>query len=319
MKKILLVTILSSFISFALFAQEKNNQLYFDLTVDFAYHTLADYVSGGDHYAPITGIYEGLEARVTGNLNYVIPTPLGEHWLLKDANVKLQANFELSPVTIKPGIYAEFTPLPFLVFSAGAQIGTGWDAFGAIGAAKFNGTDDYVSYKPFEACFVKWFAQGTFQFDTEALWPGDWHHIQLMYSYQVYYEGLTNCSKGDVWIWQGTKNKANGICNYQNLILAYQMPLVFNRIGVMFELNGHYDASDYKGYENMKGDFFEIGISPMCQLKFTENDTLAILASFRTRRSFKESHDSYKNEPLLTYSGNEWFFHRLVLSYYHKF
>lgn len=318
MNKKIISAVLSVFLAAALFAEEKSSPLSFDINADFAFHPHANFISGGDHYAPLTEFYEGLEARIIGNMNYVIPTPLGENWLVKDANVKLQANCELSPVTIKPGIHAEFTPVPFLVFSAGAQIGTGWDLFGIIGAGKYDGVDKYSAYKPFEACFLKWYAQGTFQFDAEALWPGEWHHIQLMYSYQVYYEGLANVQSGEVWMWQATANKVNGVCNYQNLILAYQMPLVLSRVGLMFELNGHYNASDYKN-EKYKGDFMEFSINPLCQFTFTEKDFLTVMATFKTRRSFEESHSKDTVEPNLTYSGVEWYFNRVVLSYQHKF
>lgn len=319
MKKKIVCALLSFIASCFIFAGGNSNPLKFDLSADFAYHPHADFIAGGNHYAHMTGIYESLEARVIGNMNYIIPTPLGEHWLLKDANVKLQANCELTPITVKPGIHAEFTPLPFLVFSTGAQIGTGWGLFGLVGVGKYNGVNEYNVCNGFSECFLKWYAQATFQFDAEALWPGDWHHIQLMYSYQVYYEGLASASKGDLWMWQGLANKANGICNYQNLILAYQMPIVLSRAGIMFELNGHYDAGDYKGHENYKGDFMEFGISPLCQFTFTDKDMLTVMVNFKTRRSFKESHDSSKVEPNLTYDGYEWFLNRIVFSYAHKF
>lgn len=303
----------------ALFAQESSSPLSFDMSVDFAYHPHADYIPGGNHYSPLTGAYESLEGRIIGNMNYVIPTPLGDNWLVKDANVKLQANLELTPVSVKPGLHVEFTPVPFLVFSAGAQAGTGWDLFGIIGAGGYDGIETYTAYKPFEAWLLKWYVQGTFQFDTGVVWPGDWNHVQVMYSYQVYYEGLANCANGDLWMWQGVPNKANGICNYQNLIVAYQMPLVLSRVGVMFELNGHYNAADYKGHESYKGDFMELTISPLAQFTITENDHITCMACFKTRRSFVEGHTKESQEPNLTYSGYEMYLNKIALRYEHKF
>lgn len=63
----------------------------------------------------------------------------------------------------------------------------------------------------------------------------------------------------------------------------------------------------------------EFGISPLCQFTFTDKDMLTVMVNFKTRRSFKESHDSSKVEPNLTYDGYEWFLNRIVFSYAHKF
>lgn len=307
-----------TFLAFFASAQEKN-EFSKGLNVDFTYHPHASYVSGKSHYAPLTGIYESVEFRIIGNVDYKIPTPLGEHWLLKDSYFMMQANCELTPVTIKPGIHFEFCPLPFLVFSAGAQIGTGWDFIGITGIGKYNGVDSYSSYKPFEALFLKWYLQGTFQFDTGAIWKGEWSHIQLMYTYQVYYEGLSNVENGDLWMWQGGGNKANGLCNYQSLILAYQMPLLVSRVGFLFEYEGHYNDSDYSKNSNYKGDFVSLSIGPMCQLSFTQNDVLTLVLHFKSRRSFVENHTKEVEEPNLTYDGREWFFNRIIFSYRHNF
>lgn len=319
MNKKLLSIVMGLLIPTAVFAQEKSNPLDINLTVDFAYHPHADFIAGGNHYAPLTGFYESLEGRIIGDVNYKINTPLGDHWLLNGAYVNLQGNAELTPVSIKPGVHVDFSPLPFLVFSAGAQAGTGWDLMGIIGAGEWNGYDKYTAFKPFESWLLKWYAQGVFQFDTGAIWKGDWNHFQIMYTYQVYYEGLSNVANGDIWMWQATKNKANGICNYQSLILAYQMPMVLSRVGVMFELEGYYSASDYGKYTGYKGDFKALSINPLCQFSFGAKDNLTIMATFKTRQSFKEAHENGYVEPLLTYDGYEWFFNRVVIRYQHKF
>ena len=315
--KSLFITLISlSIFSFNLTAQE-TNPLTFSLSTDFAYYPKSDYVSGSSHFAPLTGAYSGLEGRVTGNMNYKIPLPLGENWLLKDSNLVLGAALELSPVSVKPGISATFTPLPFLVFKTGAEIGSGWNLAGLQGMAYLD-RDSYTDYKPFQTYFVKWYGQGTFQFDTGALIPGDWTHIQLMYTYQIYYAGLTSAETGDIWMWQCANNKANGWSSYQNIVLAYQMPLVLSRIGLLTEFDGHFSDSDYPN-ENYKGSFKSISISPLMQFTLGEKDSLTLLFGFSSRRSFESDHTESIVEPGLTYSGREWFFNRIALSWSHNF
>ena len=312
--------ILGSF-SFNLFAQE-TNPLTFSISTDFAYYPKSNYIAGDTHFAPLTGIYSGLEGRVNGTVDYKINTPLGEGWLLADANLVLEASLELTPVSIKPEASLTFTPLPFLVFSTGASIGTGWNLAGMQGMAYLTtdaeGELTYKDYTPFTNWFVKWYGQGTFQFDTGALVAGDWTHVQFMYTYQIYYARLTGAKKGDIWMWQCAGNKANGWCNYQNIIIAYQMPLVLRRIGILTEFNGHFSDSDYPG-EGYKGSFKSIAISPLAQFTLGEHDTLSAILGFSSRRSYEQEHEKSIYDTTLTYAGREWYFNRLALSWTHTF
>jgi len=321
-KAIFLSLIAFTFFSFNLTADD-SNPLTFSISTDFAYYPQSDYIAQGNHFAPLTGPYSGLEGRVAGNMDYKIPLPLGDNWLLADSNIVLGAALELSPVSVKPGLSLTFTPLPFLVFSTGAEIGTGWNLAGLQGMAylDFDTTENklvYTDYKPFQTWFVKWYGQGTFQFDTGAIVAGDWTHLQFMYSYQIYYEALTSADDDDIWMWQCSGNKANGWCNYQNIILAYQMPLVLSRIGLLTEFSGHYSDSDYAN-EHYKGSFKSISISPLAQFTFGQHDSLSALLGFSSRRSFEEKHEESIYEPMLTYSGREWYFNRIALSWTHTF
>ncbi len=309
-------------------AAEESSPLSFGITTDFAYYPKSNYIAGDTHFAPLTGAYSGLEGRVTGSAAYKINIPLGDHWLLKDANIVTTAKLELSPVSVKPACSISFTPLPFLVFSTGAEIGTGWNLAGLKGMSYLTVKDgelSYEDYNPFQTYFVKWYGQGTFQFDTGALVEGDWTHVQLMYSYQVYYEALTSAKQGEVWMWQCSGNKVNGFCEYQNIVLAYQMPLVLSRIGVLTEISGHYSESDFENDEVLSpsdkynGTFKQISISPLMQFTFGEHDSLAVLFGFSSRRSFEEEHKESIVEPGLTYSGREWYFNRIALSWSHNF
>lgn len=326
-KSIVLGIFIAFLFSFNLTAEEKPVSI--GLTTDFAYYPKSDFVNGDTHFAPITGIYSGLEGRVAGNLDYKIPVPLGEHWLLKDSNIVLSAKLELTPVSIKPGASVSFTPLPFLVFSTGFNAGTGWNLLGLQGMAYLSTNDKkelvYKDYSPFGTYYLNWYAQGTFQFDTGAIFSGDWTHVQIMYTYQVSYEALTAAKKGEIWMWQCSGNRVNGWSEYQSIILAYQMPLVLSRIGVLTEIYGHYKDSDFEPdskvnpYRNYNGSFRGISISPLMQFTLGPKDTLTALAGFSSRRSFKEAHTESIKEPFLTYSGREWYFNRIAFSWSHNF
>lgn len=303
------------FISFNIFCQEIESSK--SLSVDFAYYPKSDFIAGGpSHFAPLTGAYSGLEGRVKGSLNYTIPTPLGENWLLSSANLGVQLNLELTPVSIAPESKISFTPLPFLVFETGAKLGTGWNLAGLQGMAVYDGDEGYNDLIPFNCWFAKFYVQGTFQFDTGALVPGDWTHLQFMYTYQAYYAGLSSVRDGEIWEWQCSINKTNGWQNYQNIVLAYQMPLTLSRIGVLTEIDGHYkNDCNMSDYEYYNGTFKAISISPLMQFTLPKNQNLTILLGFSSRRSFTEPHVDSKIEPQLTYAGREWYFNRIAFSW----
>ena len=304
-----------------LFAQDadEDSPWTYSITTDFAYYPLSDFVPGKSHFAPLTGAYSGLEGRVTGSAKYSIPTPLGEHWLVKSAKLDLTGKFELSPVSVKPAFEVAWTPLPFIVLTAGAQAGTGWNLGGLQGMAVL--ADDgksYTNLKPFGTFYVKCFAQGTFQFDTGAIVDGDWTHFQIMYTYQVYNEMLTGVKNQTVWEWQCTGNKVNGLKNYQNIVLAYQMPLVLSRVGVLTEIESYFNADAFAN-PNYKSTFAQVSISPLAQFTFNDHNGLSVLLGFSSRRSFTTDHKDKIEETGLSYDGYEWFFNRIALSWTYTF
>ena len=321
-KKIILLAAAALLFSSFTFAQDVevvDSPWKFSITTDFAFYPKSDFIAGDTHFAPVTGPYSGIEGRVTGSATYTIPTPLGSHWLVNSATLDLTGKLELTPVSIKPQFEVSWTPLPFIVFAAGAQAGTGWNIGGLQGMAVL--ADDgqsYTNLKPFGTYFVKWFAQGTFQFDTGAIIKGDWTHVQMMYTYQVYNSMLTGIKNQTIWEWQCSGNRANGLQNYQSLVLAYQMPLVVSRVGCLFELEGFYKNDAYAN-EAYNGAFKSASIGPMCQLSFNSHSVLTVLAGFSSRRSFTTEHTDKIVETALTYSGYEWFFNRIALSWTYTF
>lgn len=294
------------------------------LTTDFAYYPESDYVSGGDHFAPVTGFCSGVELRTTFNADYKFLTPLGKSWLVKDAFCVFGSAFEISPISIRPKISFSFTPFPFLVLSSGASLGTGWNMFTWKGLAELDEEKsredaEYDNLQTFVNYYYDFWLSGTFQFDTGALFSGDWTHVLLLASYKSIYKGITGIENKKIWSWMNSGNNANGLQYEASFVIAYQMPLLLYRVGFMCDIDGHYKSSDYGSLsDSYNGDFINYKLSPFVQLNFGEKDSLYCLLSFENRRSFEENHDSEIEETYLTYSGNEWHFYRLALSWTHK-
>lgn len=291
------------------------------LTTDLAYYPASECITGPDHFAPITGPYSGLEARTTLTAAYEIATPLGEHWLLSGANIVVKGECELSPVSIRPKAAFEFSPLPFLIFSAGASAGLGWNIPGIGGFNLLNKTNmEYEKLSTFNHPYYDLWASATFQFDTGAIIAGDWTHVVILASYKAIYSGIGGLAKESVYEWQCSKNKAAGLSYEAQGVLGYQMPLVLSLAGLMFKTEGFYDGSVYGSYdENFDGAFAAINISPLMQFKLGDKDGLTCLFDFSSRRSFDQKFSKPAQSLLLTKTGREWFFNRLALSWTHTF
>ena len=342
-RKIILSLSAVVFVSSAVFSQEaeegKNQKKNADIWKFYeqtaaAYYFKSDYVSGGDHFAPITGLFNSFEFKTTFNAECRIPAPLGKHFLLKDSNVRIKTAFELCPVTVRPLVSVSFTPLPFFVFSTGASIGTGWSALGFKGLCKLDENSisygenekisknsiEYENLTPFGNYYYDFWFSGLFQFDTGAIFPGDWTHAVMQASYTVSYVGVTGVDDGKIWLWQLVRNNCNGWRYTANFVLGYQMPLPLSMIAVNTDVYTLFNSDDYGIYSSSyNGDFTNVTISPMLKFDFSKKDSLFVLFEFKKRRSFEEEHSDSKEEIFLTYSGAEWFFNRIAFSWTHVF
>lgn len=326
MKKLFFKTFLicSLFFTFENSPVFSKNSWQFDLTTQGAYYPKSDYIPGKTHFSPVTGIFSAIEAKTQFNAEYTIQTPLGKNPLLKSANIKINPLLEFSPVSLMPAVKIYFSPLPFLVFSTGASIGTGWNLFGLQGIAvlKENQDEQNVSYEDARSFLdyrYEFYAKALFQFDTGALISGDWSHVVMQLSYKLSYTAMTACKTGDIWLWQTSNSKANGL-NYQiDYVLAYQMPLFLKMAGIMGDFYGYFSNDSYGQYgKNYNGTFVNIDLSPFVQFEIAKKHQLYILFNFKGRRSFYEPHENSAQEIFLTQSGREWIFYRIAFNWVWK-
>ena len=157
-------------------------------------------------------------------------------------------------------------------------------------------------------------------FDTGAIIQHDWSHVVMLANYTVFYEGLSGMGKGDLWEWLLIKHKANGFQYETKIILGYQMPLKLKLTGIITELSGHFNRSDYGAFdENFDGSFMTIKFSPFVQIEFSKKTMLSALIDISSTRSFEQEYDEQDEVPFLTTSGREWFCNRIAFSIKHYF
>lgn len=293
----------------------------FSEETDAGYYFAYKIKTGGDHFSFIDGAYDGLKGLTRFDATYTLPTPLGAHPLLSEANLELTGSFEVSPVSLHPMVELDFTPVPFLVFGAGASIGSGWNFWLFEGLAKYDfETEDYEELTPFAHYYYDFWFSGTFQFDTGALVPGDWNHVVFLASYCLIYSAMTGVDDGEIWQWMESALLANGWQYDVSGVLGYQMPLLLDMVGVVAEFSGHYDPKDYGPVANsLDGNFMTVDLSLLLSFKFDENNSFKTLFTFERNRSYSTLHEDEDEEPLLKTTGAEWSFYAIYFSWTHKF
>lgn len=325
MKRLLFLFVMLQCV-FCLFVQaaDLKTDKGFSIATDFAYYTKSDKISGLVHFAPVTGAFSGLEFRIVPSFSYTIFTPFSSNTLVSGNNVKIKTALELSPVSLCPSVSVSFTPIAFLVVTTGVKIGSGWtftpmniDGMGSYDSL----THSYDALSPFSSLYHSIWFEGLFQFDLAALIPGEWNHVVFAASYKPFYEGITKGGEnGNPWLWQGAGENANAWQYYSNIILAYQMPLVVQTVGVQTELESFYNTDCFASqYASWNPTFTTISINPLVNLQFSKNQNLIIQLGFSSRRSFTESSSSAENDLEKVYESREWYFKRLALSYSFSF
>ncbi|MCQ2613543.1 MAG: hypothetical protein MJ183_08105 [Treponemataceae bacterium] len=296
--------------------------------VDAAYYPLSAAVPGKNHFAPLTGPFSGVEARVAGNASYTAPflTGDGSNGLISGNNLTIDASLELTPVSVMSYGSVSLTPIAFLVFTAGGKIGTGWDfsPMGAQGIGVYNPvTTNYDSIAPFKNWFCELWLEGLFQFDLAAVVPGDWNHVVAMATYKLMYTKNTGAKDKEPWLWQTSGELFNGLNYYSSVIFGYQpQPVpVLNTVGVQFEFSGYYsNAQVDPSYAAWGGDFMTVSVNPVAILDLSKKDSLTVQLGFSSRRSFETLRSATDNSDFnLTYCGREWYFNRVAFSYSHQF
>ena len=303
--------------------KEKTSPLSVYVTTDVAYYPDSKTKTGRSdtHFAELTGVYSGFEVRSTLYADYKIKTPLGDHWLLKDANLVLTGAFEVTPISARPQLAVGFQPLPFLVLKGGGSLGFGWNMLGFEGLCALDEeSKKYEAISTLTHPFYDVWAQGTFMFDTGAIIPGDWSHVVMLATYKTFYSGIAGLDRHTPYEWQADKNRVAGLQYEFNGILAYQMPLLLYRAGFMYTAYGHFDGADYGDFDDSyDGAFTQHSLAGLLQFKLAQKDNLTCLVQFTTRRSFDREFDEKEDSLYAKKIGMEWYFQRLIFSWTHKF
>jgi hypothetical protein len=183
------------------------------------------------------------EAQVSFTQGFTLPFLRGDGPLTEGNNVRTTLNAALTPVSVSGAMETVWTPIAFFKFAAGVRAGSGWNISlfgGDITGLGLNrpqaGLSGQVDGQPLDGLVWRAHLGGTLQFDLAAIFPGDWNHVVMQNSHQVYYRAYTRASGDDAWYYEADSGEnQNGLNYYGSLLLGYQMPIFLNTLGILAE------------------------------------------------------------------------------------
>lgn len=227
------------------FFMKKNFALWFIACIVFQL-----FIVGGVLYAQEeTSIDISFYASTLGEMqiNFIpqweFPFLRGKTPLTENNNIALKLDASLSPIFAGLTGDAVLTVAPFLSFTLGAKIGTGWnyDIFGKIFLVGLGLNQKTTADDPNDGVIGKgldgvvWDVHKgtTVQFDLAAFVPGDWNHIVMQIYSEIQFFAYTNAHGDDLWYYlMDDGMNQNAFRYYFTGFIGYEMPIFLDLVGI---------------------------------------------------------------------------------------
>ena len=268
------------------------------------------------------------EAKLGFTQRFSFPFLQGKSPLTADNNIALALTGEVSPISLNVLAETVWTPVAFFQLAAGGRLGSGWniELFGgkvkgiglnradAAGNAETDGS-------AFDGLLWKVQAGGAIQFDLAAIIPGDWNHVVFRSYHEINYKGYTRAKANDSWYFENDDGEnCNGFNYYGNFLLGYRMPIFFNLIGILAEMDLYlYDTADR---ENWGDDLVRWTFSGILGFEIAKKFSITVITQLRTRRNYTDpdwEDKYYQNRTLDTQDKFHLKFYRVAVAFGYKF
>lgn len=234
-------------------------------------------------------------------------------------DAEVQIDTLISPVTLALENRLVYLPLPFVKLELGAHMGTGW-TLGVVGLGLNSDGTGETDRDSFSGMVLKSWFQGTLQMDTEYFWPGEWHHILLSSSHKIAYQFYSNARNNQPWQYMMDNGENfNGWIYQGKSLIAYQMPLRWNLVGILMETQqnlGYVKELSPVEQGGWGSDFLFIQIGPIASLKLNQKSSIIMLMQFKNERVYTRDTIFYNYFQNRSSTGRSyWSMDRLALMY----
>ncbi|MEI6387403.1 MAG: hypothetical protein WCQ50_12250 [Spirochaetota bacterium] len=205
---------------------------------------------------------------------------------------------ELSPITVAGRAALTWSaPIHLVTATLGGTVGSGWKFLSianGVGVQQAGLATMKYSESPFSGIYFKGRAGGAIQFDTAAIWPGEWNHLITQSYHEIYYEYLTGTGASDVWLYEAGGSKINGFRYRSSSVLGYQMPLVLSRVLAMLETDIR--VTNQKTSTMASGgwgsDFLYMVPGFLATFSFGKNTSLDTIVQFQNKLNYTSPLDA---------------------------
>ena len=176
------------------------------------------------------------EAKVEASYNLSFPFLQGDSMLTSGNNIKIKTLLGVSPIAATLQVDAVLTPLAILEFNLGIAGGTGWDFdLMSLEGLKVGPDADSLVSDSLGGAYLKARAGAAFQFDTGAIFEGEWMSIIIRTYHELNYQMYTAAGSDDFWDYESSGVKQNAFDYKGEYVLGYNMPLMVNTVALMLE------------------------------------------------------------------------------------
>lgn len=208
----------------------------------------------GSGSVKLTAAYgSGIEAKLDTAYQLKIPMLVQDGPLFSGNNLKLKANLGVSPIAGTFTFDAVLTPIAVAEISLGGSIGTGWD-FNFLGL-ELEGLKlgSPLTSNKLEGFYYMGRLGAAFQFDTGAVFSGDWMSVVIRTYHELNYKAYSEAGADVAWEFENAGSMVNGFNYKGEYIVGYQMPLMVNFVGAQLETYA------YNLLDGPTGLFYDVG------------------------------------------------------------
>lgn len=224
------------------------------------------------------------EAKVEAGYTVKMPFLQGEGPLFSGNNVKLKGILGITPITGSLTFEAVMTPVAVMELSVGGVVGTGWnfDLMELEGLRILpNISDTATDPDSLGGMYYKGKGGAALQFDTAAIWPGDWTSVLMRTYHEVNYQGyLTGSTADGGWEFETAGLHQDGFNYKGEYLIGYQMPLVINTVAIMLET---YKDNIGNPLEIAGGMVYDLGL--VANFKLGERFNLTVIPQVTTKEN----------------------------------
>ncbi len=175
------------------------------------------------------------ELKMEAGYAFTVDMLQGEGMLTQNNNLKVKSTLGVSPISSTLTVDAVLTPVAVAELSLGGTVGTGWyfsllDKDGIL-----TGPSGSLAADPLGGAYLKGKAGAALQFDTGAVFEGDWKSVLLRTYQEISYQAYTGAASGEVWDFEGMGERSDSLEYKAEYVVGYRMPLVVNLVAVMVE------------------------------------------------------------------------------------